>query len=181
MLSLLALSGSRRAKWAVFAFWFAVFFGLNAANIFDKFADAEQNRSVDYLPQNAESVEVLEKVEDFPSGERFAAVVVYRRDGGLTPADRTLIAKDRAALASARFRAPAGEPTQPTVSPDRTTALVAVPLKTTGEAEILGDDVDKVREVAEGAPPGSRATRSTSSSRSTARCSWARPRWSSSS
>ncbi|MDQ3935261.1 MAG: MMPL family transporter [Actinomycetota bacterium] len=154
MLSLLALSGSRRAKWIVFAFWFAVFFGLNAANIFDKFADAEQNRSVDYLPQNAESVEVLEKVDEFPSGERFAAVIVYRRDGGLTPADRALVAKERRELAATRFRAPGGEPPPPTVSPDRTTALVVVPLKTTGEADILTDDVDKIREVAEGAPPG---------------------------
>ena len=138
----------------VVAFWVLVFFGLNGANIFDKFADAEQNRSVDYLPQNAESVEVLEQVEGFPSGERFAAVVVYRRDAGLTDADKALIAKDRDELAKAEFKASAGAPTPPTLSEDGTTALVAMPLKTTGEAEILTDDVDKVREVAEGAPEG---------------------------
>ena len=154
MTPLLTFSGSRRARFYVAAFWLLVFLGLNGANIFEKFADAEQNRSVDYLPQNTESVEVLEQIEGFPSGERFAAVVVYRRDGGLSAADKRLIAADRTELQRAEFEAPAGPPTPPTLSQDGTTALVAVPLKTTGEAEILTDDVDKVREVAEGAPPG---------------------------
>jgi RND superfamily putative drug exporter len=141
----------------VFAFWLLVFFGLNSANIFDKFADAEQNRSVDYLPQNAESVDVLEQVDDFRSGERFAAVVVYRRDGGLQPADRAVIERDRRDLARAartELKAPAGSPPPPTVSPDGTTALLAVPLETTGEAEILTDDVEVVRDTVEDHPPG---------------------------
>ena len=95
MARVLTFSGSRRARVFVVVFWVLAFVGLNMANIFDRFADAEQNRSVDYLPQNAESVEVLEQIEGFPSGERFAAVVVYHRDAGLTDADKALIAKDR--------------------------------------------------------------------------------------
>jgi len=87
--------GTRRAKWFVAAFWLAVFIGLNAGSIFERFADAEQNRSVDYLPENAESVQLLNQIDEFPSGERFSAVVVYRRDGGLTPRDRAVIAQDR--------------------------------------------------------------------------------------
>jgi RND superfamily putative drug exporter len=78
------LSGGRRAKWVVASFWLVVFVGLNAVNIFDRYADAEQNRTVDYLPSGAESVEVIDRIDEFPSGERFAAVVDYRRDGGLT-------------------------------------------------------------------------------------------------
>ena len=153
MARLLASSGTRRAKWYVAAFWVLVFLGLNGANIFDKFAEAEQNRSVDYLPQNAESVEVIEQVKDFPSGERFAAVVVYRREGGLTAADKKLIAEDREALAKV---APAGvpPPPPPTLAPDGSTALNVKPLRTTGEAEILTDEVDAVRRVVEEPPPG---------------------------
>ena len=80
----LKFAATPRAKWLILLFWLVVFVGLNGANIFDRFADAEQNRTVDYLPGEAESVKVLEQIEEFPSGERFAAVVVYRRDGGLT-------------------------------------------------------------------------------------------------
>jgi len=151
VLSLLAFSGSRRAKWFVAALWLFVFLGLNSVNIFDKFSEAEQNRSVDYLPQNAESVKVLERIDDFPSGERFAAVVVYRRDGGLTAQDRQLIAEHRRELERVANK---GKPPPPQVSRDGTTALNVVPFKTTGEADILTDDVDRVREVVKDPPPG---------------------------
>ena len=59
-------------KWLALGFWLVVFLGLNAVNIFEKFADAEQNRAVDYLPEKAESVKVLEQIDEFPSGERFS-------------------------------------------------------------------------------------------------------------
>ena len=147
----ISFAGTRGAKWVVLLFWLVVFFGLNGANIFDKFADAEQNRSVDYLPQNAESVKVLEQVDDFPSGERFAAVVAYRRDGGLSDPDKALIARDNAELAKVST---GGKPPPPQISQDGTTALNVAPLETTGEAEILTDEVDAVRKVAEGAPDG---------------------------
>jgi putative drug exporter of the RND superfamily len=147
----LTACGTRKAKWFVLAFWLVVFFGLNAGNIFERFADAEQNRAVDYLPEKAESVKVLNQIEEFPSGERFAAVVVYRRDGGLTARDRAAVAADRAQLEQV---ATAGRPPRPIVSRDRTTALNVVPFKTTGEGDIVTRDVDGVREAVAGAPPG---------------------------
>ena len=88
MTRFLTSCGTQRAKWFVAAFWALLFLGLNGANIFERFADAGQNQSVDYLPEKAESVKLLEQIDEFPSGERFSAVVVYRRDGGLTAADR---------------------------------------------------------------------------------------------
>src|SRR5688500_8270657 len=117
MLAALTFSGSRRAKWAVVALWVVVFSSLNAADIFGKFADAEQNRAVDYLPNNAESVKVLEQIEQFPSGERFTAVVVYRHNGGLSAGDRALIAEDRRQIARVTT---AGAPPRPIVSRDHT-------------------------------------------------------------
>jgi putative drug exporter of the RND superfamily len=149
----LTFSGTRRAKWLVAGFWLIVFIGLNAANIFERFADAEQNRSVDYLPGKAESVNVLERIDEFPSGERFAAVVVYRRDGGLTSRDRQRIEEDRRELARV---ATAGRPPKPQISRDGTTALNAVPFKATGEGDVVTRDVDGVREAIRGAPPGLR-------------------------
>jgi RND superfamily putative drug exporter len=151
VLSALAFSASRRTKWLVFAAWLLLLFGLGAGQVFDKYTEAEKNRQVDYLPESAESVRVLEQVEQFPSGERFAAVVVYRRDGGLTAADRAVIAEDRAQLGRI---ATAGKPLPPTISRDGTTALNAAPFKATGETEIVTRDADRVREVFEGAPPG---------------------------
>jgi putative drug exporter of the RND superfamily len=147
----LTLPGTRRAKWLVALFWLVVFVGLNAVNIFDRYADAEQNRTQDYLPGGAESVEVIERVEEFPSGERFAAVVVYRRDGGLSARDRVAINQDRRQLEDV---ATAGAPPPPIVSRDRTTALNVVPFQTTGEGDIVTRDVDGVREAIEGSPPG---------------------------
>jgi putative drug exporter of the RND superfamily len=149
--ALLTRSGTRRAKWLVALFWLAVFVGLNGANIFERYSDAETNRTVDYYPEKADSIQLLERIEEFPSGERFAAVAVYRRDGGLTARDRAVITEDRQEL---RDAATAGQPPPPTVSRDGTTALNVVPLQTTGEGEIVTRDVDRVRETIDGAPPG---------------------------
>ena len=151
MRAALTFSGARRAKWLILAFWALVFFSLNAVNIFDRYADAERNRTVDYLPSAAESVEVLEQVEEFPSGERFAAVVVYRRDGGLTGADRALIAEDRRQLEEVATAGPASR-TLP--SRDGTSALNVVSFETTGEGDIVTRDVDAVQAAIEGAPDG---------------------------
>jgi RND superfamily putative drug exporter len=151
MRAALTLSGARGTKWVVASLWLVVFLGLNAVNIFERYSDAEQNQSVDYLPGDAESVKVLERIDEFRSGERFAAVVAYRRDGGLSARDRAAIAGDRAEL---RRVATAGPVLPPLVSRDRTTALTAVPFETTGESEVVTREVDQVREAVEGAPAG---------------------------
>jgi putative drug exporter of the RND superfamily len=151
VLAALAFSGSRRAKWFVFAFWFLLIVGLGAGAVYEKYTDAERNRTVDYAPGNAESVKVLDQIDEFKSGERFNSVVVYRRDGGLMPADRRLIAEDRGQLARV---ATGGPPPPPVVSKDRTTALNVVPLKTTGEGDIVTRDSDRVKKAIQGPPPG---------------------------
>jgi RND superfamily putative drug exporter len=135
----------------VAAFWLLVFVGLNSANIFEKYADAETNRTVDYYPEKADSIQLLKQIEEFPSGERFAAVVVYSRDGGLTAEDRTAIGANRRELAGV---ATGGRTPPPTVSRDGTTALNVVPLKATGEADDVTGPVDRVRDVIEDVPAG---------------------------
>src|SRR5918992_759749 len=151
MQSALTFSGGRRSKWLVALFWLVVFLGLNAANIFERYSDAEKNRTVDYYPEKADSIQLLERIEEFPSGERFLAVAVYQRDGGLTADDRAAIAEDRRQLQDVATQ---GRVPPPVVSRDGTTALNVVPFKTTGESEVVTREVDGVRDAIRGAPAG---------------------------
>ncbi|GAA0806550.1 MMPL family transporter [Spirilliplanes yamanashiensis] len=76
------------------------------------------------LPRTADSAQVAELRKQLPSGRENPALVVYRRDGGLTPADRAAIDADRTAFAATA----AGEVSPVIPSEDGTTALVTVPL-----------------------------------------------------
>src|SRR5918997_3820088 len=94
MQRLLTFPGTRRGKWIVFFAWILLVFGGSAAGLPAKFSDAEENESTSFLPEEAESTKALEVTEELQEGELAPTVVVYRREGGLTPADRTEIARD---------------------------------------------------------------------------------------
>lgn len=53
----------------------------------ERFQDVQKNEESSFLPGSSESVRELTLAKRFPSGERFAAITVVRRDGGLTPRD----------------------------------------------------------------------------------------------
>jgi hypothetical protein len=53
-----------------------------------------------FLPGSSESVRELTLAKHFPSGERFAAIIVVRRDGGLKPRDLAAIERTRASHAT---------------------------------------------------------------------------------
>ena len=145
MASLLAIPAGRRAKWVVAAVWVLAMLGTLAANLPGKFADAEENESTSFLPGDAESTKALEVTERFQGGELAPMVVVYRREGGLTPADRRRIARDRAELNRLDLRATSqfGAPQR---SPDGTAAIVQASITGDGEADTVLDPVDTVRE-----------------------------------
>src|SRR5690349_17634578 len=84
----------RRTKWitVVVLLAFALGLGMTKAGGFE---DAQENESSSFLPGDAESVKALDVVKELPGGERAAAIVVYRRAGGLTPEDRKKIEGDR--------------------------------------------------------------------------------------
>jgi RND superfamily putative drug exporter len=112
--SLLTFAAGRRAKWVVFAAWFvAIFVAAGPANLPGKFEDAESNEATSYLPGSAESTEALDATESLQKGEIAPAVIVYRRESGLTAADRRTIEADVAKMASKRY---------PGVIPDGATA-----------------------------------------------------------
>jgi RND superfamily putative drug exporter len=146
----------RRSKWLVVAAWVAatVPFGALGAGL----TDATDNRTESALPPDAESTEALRVQERrFPGGETVTGLIVYRRAGGLTDADRAEIAADAERAAGA---APlAGPPVVPfaegvspaLVSPggDLAYAIVALPDENRRLAE-WGSDLRAA--VGDGAP-----------------------------
>jgi putative drug exporter of the RND superfamily len=155
MSSLFAVPAGRLAKWLVALGWLVVVVAIIGGNLPGKFADAEKNESTSFLPGDAESTKALQVTERLQNGEKAATVIVYRRDGGLTAADRRAIGNDVAELNritrrfdnSTPFRNPA-DPRSRTpyqLSEDETTALVANQLTGTGEGDDILDPVDAYR------------------------------------
>jgi RND superfamily putative drug exporter len=139
----LAFPAGRRSKWLVLAGGVLVL--LVAGSFAGKFDSVQKNEPVSYLPGKAESVKSLKQVERFPSGKTLQAIVVFHRDGGLTPADLATIARDRAALLR-RHPPRTGAPSPPVVSPNRTTALLALPLADPhGKGDKITKAVDDLR------------------------------------
>lgn len=81
-----------RTKYAVVAFWIVTIAIL--AGFGSRITEAENNQAASWLPGNAESTKVLEAQMSFQSPDTLPAVVVYQRDGGLTPADQAKIDGD---------------------------------------------------------------------------------------
>jgi RND superfamily putative drug exporter len=93
--SLFTLAAGRRSKWVVFAIWFfAIFVSVGVLDLPGKFADAENNEATSYLPEDAESTAALKATENLQDGEIAPAVIIYRRESGLTSADRRTIVED---------------------------------------------------------------------------------------
>ncbi len=112
--SLFTFAAGRRAKWVVFAAWFlAIFIAAGPAELPSKFEDAESNEATSYLPGSAESTKALDATEALQKGEIAPAVIIYRRESGLTAADRQTIEEDVKKMTGKRF---------PGVIPDGETA-----------------------------------------------------------
>jgi putative drug exporter of the RND superfamily len=167
--SFLTLAAGRRAKWIVFAIWFVVIFvAAGPANLPAKFEDAENNEATSYLPESAESTKALKATESLQNGELAPAVIIYRRESGLTAADRrTIVADvkkmaegerfqgviaDGAKAAGGRAKAVPGQPpgyepfVGPTLSPDGKAAIVNAYIKGEGEGERILDPVKAWRD-----------------------------------
>jgi RND superfamily putative drug exporter len=134
--SLFTFPAGKRAKWVVFALWFiGVFIASGPANLPGKFEDAESNEATSYLPGDAESTKALKATESLQNGEIAPAVIIYRRESGLTAADRKTIAEDVEKMTAKRF---------PGVVPDGATAAAG------GKHQ----DTQATSEAAKGLPPG---------------------------
>jgi putative drug exporter of the RND superfamily len=102
--SMFTFAAGRRAKWVVFAIWFlAIFIAAGPANLPGKFEDAESNEATSYLPGEAESTKALDATESLQKGEVAPAVIVFRRESGLTAADHRTIVEDVEKMTGKRF------------------------------------------------------------------------------
>lgn len=136
------------AVWLVLVVVFGSFAG--------RLSDVEENDPVSFLPGKAESVKALEAARAFPSGEQTEAVIVYRRAGGLEPADRATIARDRIAINQDPPRGTSRIP-PPIFSRDGQAALLVAEIDTSGPTSdnTLTDATDALRDrVHEDVPPG---------------------------
>jgi RND superfamily putative drug exporter len=83
----------RRAKWLVLLLWIVAFAVMSPLG--GKLADETQDDTVSFLPESAESTEVVRILDDeFPGGETTQGLIVYEDKGGIDAADRQKILDD---------------------------------------------------------------------------------------
>ncbi len=97
MRALASFVAGKRTKWVVLALWIVAVFALTPLGA--KLADQTEDDTGSFLPESAESTEVVNILdEDFKQGETTLGLVVYYREGGLTDADKRKIEEDAQAL-----------------------------------------------------------------------------------
>src|SRR3954470_12607721 len=121
----------RRLKWVVLLVWLVLLGAIGP--LAGKFENAQKNETSSFLPGDAESVKTLDAIKKFPSGQVAPAIAVYQRKGVLTAADRKRVRDDRRALLAKRIVGVKGIP-PPTISRDRTTAILIAPIRSSGAA-----------------------------------------------
>ncbi len=94
--TLARIPGGRVGKWVVLGVWIVLLVGLGS--LAGKLTGAEDNQASSWLPGSAESTQVLNLTGQFQSTSLVPTVVVYQRDGGITPADLTKAQQDVAAF-----------------------------------------------------------------------------------
>jgi putative drug exporter of the RND superfamily len=111
----------RRTKWVVLVLWLIAAFAMGSVG--SKLADVTTDETASFLPEDAESTEVQELLKErFPGGETTIGLIVYKREGGLTEADRQRIAEDAQKVDDA---IPVTRPAQVPFRPDAPPGLVS--------------------------------------------------------
>ncbi|TYK49437.1 MMPL family transporter [Actinomadura decatromicini] len=142
---LAGLIAGRRTKWAVLAVWVVLLVALGP--LAGKLGDVEKNDAASWLPEGAESTQVVELEERFRKDETMLAVIVYERSGGITAQDRAKAASDVPALQ----KLPGAQKAQgPFPSKDGKALQTLVPLT---DEDITGA-VDQARDLTQRGPPG---------------------------
>ena len=118
-----------------------------------KLESVTSSDQADSLPDGAESAVVRDAIREFDSGATTPAVVVLRRDGGLTSADRAYLGRLAGDLERRPLPTP-GAVAPPRTSDDGTTAVLVVALATSDQ-EALSSATTDLRERLERFPSGS--------------------------
>ncbi|HLM93481.1 MAG TPA: MMPL family transporter, partial [Gaiellaceae bacterium] len=148
-LRLAQLVAGRRSKFVAIGAWILLVAGL--APFAGKFEGAQKNEPSTFLPGNAESVEVLEAAQTFPSGDATIATMVFHDPSGLN-AERQSIETTLDGLASEAVPG-ATRATPPRYSRDGNAAVAAIPIVAKGDVDVLVDAVDAIRSTREASLP----------------------------
>ncbi len=144
------LPAGRVTKWLVVGFWLVlavVAFGPSSS-----LTDAQSNDAIAWLPDDAESTQVMQAASAFTDEDLVPTVVVYERDAGITGADRAAVADQVSRIAG--LDAVAGKPVGPVLSKDGQAVQVVVPLDSGGDWNTIGDAVGEIRQVTDDGPAG---------------------------
>ena len=121
MSALASFVSGRRTKWVVVLLWLVA--AMVMGSVGSKLADVTTDETASFLPAEAESTEVQELLKErFPGGETTIGLIVYKREGGLTEADRQTIADDAQKVDDA---IPVTQPAQVPFEPDAPPGLVS--------------------------------------------------------
>ncbi len=142
---------SRVTKWLVFAFWI-ILAGLLAGPA-GKLQGALNNEAASWLPENAQSTQVVKQIEAFQSTNEFPAVIIYERPSGVTQEDLASVAAQVAkfnALPSVKRDAVGPIPSQ-----DKQAIEVVVPVDAGPDGwDSLGTAANQMRDIAKNSPAG---------------------------
>jgi putative drug exporter of the RND superfamily len=121
MSALASFVSGRRTKWVVIVLWIVAVLALSP--LAAKLGDATRDETASFLPAEAESTRVQELLKDrFQGGETTIGLIVYKREGGLSEADRAKVARDARRVDDA---IPVTRPAQVPFTPDAPPGLVS--------------------------------------------------------
>ena len=132
----------RWVKWLVVVLWLVAMVAL--APLGAKLQGAEKNNASSFLPRSAQSTQVLKLQERFASGNVTPAVIVFRREGGLSQADLAEVGSDRKKIENLNLKGVLG-PGPLVPSRDGAAALFAVPIEDGSGSVVVPGAVEKIR------------------------------------
>jgi RND superfamily putative drug exporter len=153
-----AVSG-RRSKWVVIAIWIGLLVALAPASMTLSEVTTDETATADSLPEDSQSARLAETIGDrFPGGESLLALVVYSREGRLSPTDQAIVLRDaeeiRRVEGVGRVQPPFGPDATPgLVSRNGEVAFIAVPL-TSDKSEERTEAIDELRTIGKGGAEG---------------------------
>lgn len=142
---------SRVTKWFVVGFWLVVLAA--AFSPAGKLQGVLNNEAVAWLPEDAQSTQVVKQIEAFQSKNEFPAVIVYERPAGVTPQDLQSVAAQVTAFNA--LEPVKNDSVGPIPSKDGKALQVIVPVDAGEDGwDSLGATADDLRRVAQDRPAG---------------------------
>jgi putative drug exporter of the RND superfamily len=144
----------KRAKWLVLIFWLLI--GGLISSSANKLESVTKNEQSSYLPGSAESTKVIDLQKQLPTADTVPAVIVYRRDAGITDQDRATLAANMQAIKALNISTiVAVTPGPPSKDGKEQLLIATIKVPTDTDAgKILVDDVKGIRDAINPPPAG---------------------------